>query len=118
MKKKILILLGLCFIGFSAFSFEFDCFRMSKTLDGCPLTLTQMDDLFVVTVYLSDERFVFYFDSLKAAMIQFNVIEPAELRYETKLLMNWRYWAFETSAANDNTIVYEIILHKGLVPIF
>lgn len=114
MKKKFLILLGLCFISFSVFSFELDCYRMSKTLDNCPLTLTQEDDLFVVNVYLSGERFHFYFPSLNKAMILFNLIEESELRYETKLLMNWRYWAFETFATNDNTIVYQIVLHKGL----
>lgn len=114
MKKKLLILLGLCLISSLGFSSEIDCYRMSKTRDGCPLTLMYADDLYEVSVYLSGERFHFYFLSLNKAMILFNLIEESELRYETKLLMNWRYWAFETFATNDNTIVYQIILRKDL----
>lgn len=89
MKKKLLILLGLCFISFSAFSFE-GLAKKSSTKDGYGFRLYQIDksefpDSYEFYVRLtsnnSEEHFTWCSNSLKEALEQFKWLETINVVY-------------------------------------
>lgn len=89
MKKKLLILLGLCFISFSTFSFE-GIEKISKTEDGYTFILYQVDISkresrkcyeFYVQIGFEDseEAFTWCFNKLNKAMTFFKQLEETEV---------------------------------------
>ena len=126
MKKRFLILLGLCFISFSIFSFE-GINKKSSTKDGYSFRLYQIDksehpnsfEFYVeLTSNNSEEYFVWCFDELNKAMTHFKWLETIEVEYEIELFgswvsvdkrKSWRKYSNEAEVKNDTYILYWIL---------
>ena len=101
MKKKLLILLGLCFISFSVFSFE-GIAKKSATKDGYGFQLYQIDksefpDSYEFYVRLtsnnSEEYFTWCYDNLKDALEQFKWLETINVVYTEQQRENAEIYA-------------------------
>lgn len=116
MKKKLLILLGLCFISFSAFSFE-GIEKFSKTEDGYVFGIYQIDKSehkfrkcyeFYVQIGFEDseEVFTWGFNKLNEAMTLFKKLEETEvvtvLANDSTLDLRrpWRTYSYDATVRN------------------
>ena len=103
MKKRFLILLGLCFISFQIFSFE-GINKETTTKDGYSFRLYQIDksehpngyEFYVkLTSNDSEEYFVWCFDKLNEAMTHFKWLETIEVVSCSDRREYWRKRSFE-----------------------
>lgn len=123
MKKTFLVLLGLFFISFSAFS-QGVTKKESKTLDGYRIKLYWIDiskpeycDSFEFYVQLysedSDELFTWCFNKLNEAMMQFRRLENISVVSQNSEIDNrnsWRYHSYDAEFI-DTWIKYWIDGH-------
>lgn len=113
MKKKLLILFGLCFISFSAFS---EIIKESTTAGGHDIMLYRVDTSkreyrnsyeFYIRVYASDEEnFTFCFNKLNDAMAEFKSIETLE--FTDGYQDSCRTWSFDAELQKNGVINYWI----------
>lgn len=102
MKKRFLILLGLCFISFSIFSFE-GIDKKSTTKDGYDFRLYQIDKseysncfefYIILTSDNTQKHFVWCYDSLIKATTHFKWLETIDVEYydliNSDVRITWR----------------------------